>query len=123
MARREPPPILTVPVYLRAVRSLHALGVREIARGLHVSPSVVRRWLAGTLVPGWRRMKAMTALWGGDAVLLALGAALQRYCRTTGVALEDALRLVRSGRAGGRARLRRATGTRDRRQLSLPIAR
>ena len=74
-------------------------------------------------MPGWHRMKAMTALWGGDAVLLALGAALQRYCRTTGVSLEDAVRLVRSGRAGGRARLRRATGTRDRRQLSLPIAR
>src|SRR5436309_13670638 len=79
MARREPPPILTVPVYLRAVRSLHALGVREIARGLHVSPSVVRRWLAGTLVRGWHWMKAMTAVWRGEAVLLARGAAAHRY--------------------------------------------
>ena len=124
MARGEPPPILTVPVYLRAVRSIHGLGVRDVARALHVSPSVVRRWLGGTLVPGWRRLKGMTALWGGDSDLLALGAALQRYCRATGVSLEDAVRLARSGRRGGpeRGRARRPT-TRDRRQLALPMSR
>src|SRR5207249_4650966 len=84
-------PIVTVPQYLAAVRTMHGVGVPEMARVLHVTPSVVRRWLHGTLVPTWRRLKGMTALWGGDAELLALGAALQRYCRATGVALEDAV--------------------------------
>ena len=122
MPRREPPPILTVPAYLRAVRSIHDLGVRDLARALRVSPSVVRRWLGGTLVPSWRRLKGMTVLWGGDADFLALGAALQRYCRTTGASLEDAVRMMRSGRGSGPDRTRRGAA-RDRRQLSLPIAR
>jgi len=121
MGRREPS-ILTVPAYLRAVRSIHGLGVRDLARALRVSPSVVRRWLTGTLVPGWRRLQGMTALWGGDAEFLALGAALQRYCRATGVSIEHAVRMMRSGRAGGPDRTRRRVA-RDRRQLSLPIAR
>jgi hypothetical protein len=114
--------IVTVPRYLAAVRVMHAVGVPEMARALRVSPSVVRRWLRGTLVPGWRRVKAMTALWGGDAELLALGAALQRYCRATGVGLEDAARMVRTGRRTGPER-RRVTRPRDRRQLVLPMQR
>jgi len=122
MGRRELLAILTVPAYLRAVRSIHGLGVRDVARALRVSPSVVRRWLTGTLVPSWRRLQGMTALWGGDADVLALGAALQRYCRATGVSLEDAVRMVRSGRSSGPDRTRRGAA-RDRRQLSLPIAR
>jgi transcriptional regulator with XRE-family HTH domain len=115
----ERPQIVTVPAYLKAVRSIHGLGVAEMARALRVSPSVVRRWQRGTLVPGWRRVKGMTAAWGGDAELLALGAALQRYCRATGVALDEAVRMIRSGRrTRPETRLRRA----DRRQLALPIA-
>jgi hypothetical protein len=94
----------------------------EMARALRVNPSVVRRWRRGTLVPTWRRVRAMTALWGGDPELLALGAALQRYCRATGISLEEAVRLVRSGRRTGPTR-RPPAARLDRRQLSLPIAR
>ncbi len=112
--------MLTVPHYLAAVRSIHGIGSGDMARALQVSPSVMRRWLAGTLVPTWRRVQKMTALWGGDAQLLALGAALQRYCRTTGVSLEDAVRMVRSGRRTGPVK-RPASRRRDRRQLALPM--
>ncbi len=114
--------VVTVPDYLAAVRVMHALGVPEMARALRVSPSVVRRWLRGTLVPGWRRVKAMTTLWGGDAELLALGAALQRYCRSTGVSAQDAIRMLRTGRRTGPERPRVAR-QRDRRQLVLPMQR
>lgn len=113
---------LTVPAYLAAVRSLHAIGPVDIARALRVSPSVVRRWSRGTLVPTFRRLKTMTGLWGGDPELLALGAALQRYCHATGVALEDAVRMIRAGRRT--APVRRPSGRPlDRRQLSLPMGR
>jgi hypothetical protein len=119
-ARRAP--IVTVPLYLEAVRAMHGLGVAEMARALRVSPSVVRRWCAGTLVPPWRRVRSMTALWGGDAELLSLGAALQRWCRATGLSLDDAVRMARSGRRTGPER-RRTSRVRDRRQLSLLPAR
>lgn len=123
-ARRDvEPPIITVPRYLAAVRSLHGLGVTEMARALHVSPSVVRRWLRGTLVPTWRRVRAMTGLWGGDPQLLGLGAVLQRYCRVSGLPLGDAVRMVRSGRRTGPERRAAAARPRDRRQLALPIER
>src|SRR5436309_16008558 len=101
---------------------MHAVGIADMARALRVIPSVVRRWLRGTLVPSLRRVKGMTAVWGGDAELLALGAALQRYCRSTGVAIDDAVRMVRVGRRTGPERrpiLRRT----DRRQLTLPMQR
>ena len=64
----------------------------------------------------------MTALGGGDAELLALGAALQRYCRATGVSLEDAVRMVRTGRRTVPER-KVVTRPRDRRQLTLPMER
>lgn len=121
-ARNASPPIVTVPQYLAAVRTMHALGVADMARALRVSPSVVRRWLRGSLVPSWRRVRSLTALWGGEAELLGLGAALQRYCRATGVSLDEAVRMVRSGRRTGPER-RVPERPRDRRQLSLPIAR
>lgn len=117
-----PQPVVTVPGYLTAVRTMHAVGVPDMARALHVTPSVVRRWLRGTLVPSFRRLKGMTAVWGGDPELLALGAALQRYCRSTGVALEDAVRMVRAGRRTGPER-RAPTRRTDRRQLTLPMQR
>lgn len=116
------PAIVTIPRYLAAVQTMHGLRVADMARTLRVSPTVVRRWLRGTLVPGFRRLKAMTAAWGGDPELLALGAALQRYCRSTGVVLEDAVRMVREGRRTGperRSPVRRV----DRRQLTLPMQR
>jgi hypothetical protein len=91
-----------------------------MARALRVTASVVRRWRRGTLVPTWRRLKSMTALWGGDVELLALGASLQRYCRATGVSLEDAVRMIRSGRRTAPER-RSSPAIRDRRQLPLPI--
>ena len=116
------PTVVTIPRYLAAVRTMHGLGVPDIARALRVNVSVVRRWLRGTLVPEYRRLRAMTAEWGGDAELLALGAALQRYARATGVSLEDAVRMVRTGRRTGPVR-RTTARARDRRQLSLPIER
>jgi hypothetical protein len=121
-ARAARPPLVTVPRYLEAVQSLHGLGLADMARALRVNASVVGRWRRGSLVPTWRRLRAMTALWGGDAELLALGAALQRYCRSTGVSLEDAVKLVRSGRRTGPVR-RPAAARLDRRQLALPIQR
>jgi transcriptional regulator with XRE-family HTH domain len=120
VVREGPPPIITVPRYLRAVQSMHGLSVADLARTLRVTPSVVRRWLRGSLVPTWRRTQSMTALWGGDPQLLALGAALQRFGRATGVSLEEAVRMVRSGRRTGPERRPRAH-QRDRRQLSLPM--
>jgi helix-turn-helix protein len=110
---------LTVPGYLAAVRTVHGVGVAEIARALRVSPSLVRRWMRGGLVPPWGRVKSMVALWGGDADVLGLGAALQRHCRATGMSLDEAVRLVRSGKRT--APVRRPASPRDRRQLSLPI--
>lgn len=110
-------PVLTVPGYLSAVRTVHGVSVAEMARALRVSPSVVRRWMHGTLVPPWRRVKTMAGLWGGDADVIGLGAALQRHCRATGMTLDDAVRLVRSGKRT--APVRRPTVVRDRRQLSL----
>jgi hypothetical protein len=121
-ARAAEPALVTVPRYLEAVQSLHGLRIPEIARALRVNASVVRRWRRGTLVPTWRRVRAMTALWGGDAELLALGAALQRYCRATGLSLEEAVKLARSGRRTGPVR-RPPPARLDRRQLSLPIDR
>src|SRR5579885_2213218 len=114
-ARRNDPRavLLTVPAYLAAVRSIHGLGVADVARALGVSPSVV---------PGWRRLERMTVLWGGDSGRLAVGAALQRLSRETGLGLEEAVRIVRSGRRALPTRPARAV-VRDRRQLSLPIAR
>ena len=35
----------------------------------------------------------MATLWGGDADVLGLGAALQRHCRATGMSLDDAVRV------------------------------
>ena len=119
MARPATSAILTIPGYLAAVRTVHGLSVAEMARALRVSPSVVRRWTRGTLVPPWRRVKSMATLWGGDADVLGLGAALQRHCRATGMSLDDAVRVVRSGKRT--APVRRPTLVRDRRQLSLPI--
>ena len=83
MTREAVPPVVTVPRYLTAVRTVHGLTTPEMARTLRVAPSVMRRWLRGTLGPSWRRLQSMTAQWGGDAELLALGAALQRYSRAS----------------------------------------
>jgi len=116
------PGIVTVPRYLDAVASLHALTGADMARALGVNVSAVRRWRRGHLVPSWRRVRQMVALWGGDAELLQLGAALQRYGRETGVALDDAVRFVRLGKRTAPQR-RRPRPAVDRHQLSLPIGR
>jgi transcriptional regulator with XRE-family HTH domain len=117
---RRSPAVVTVPSYLAAVRHLHGLGVTEMARALRVNPSVLRRWARGSLVPSWQRLRTMTGLWGGSAELLALGAALQRYSRATGIPVDEAARMLRTGRRNGPARQARGR-PRDRRQLSLPI--
>jgi hypothetical protein len=112
--------LVTVPSYLDAVRLVHGVGPAEMARALRVNPSVLRRWARGTLVPSWKRLRAMTGLWGGSAELLALGAAMQRYSRATGVPVDEAVRMLRTGRRNGPGR-GAASRPRDRRQLSLPI--
>ena len=112
--------IVTVPSYLDAVRLLHGVGPTEMARALRVNPSVLRRWARGTLVPSWKRLRAMTGLWGGSPELLALGAAMQRYSRVTGVSVDEAVRMLRTGRRIGPGRPV-ASRPRDRRQLSLPM--
>jgi hypothetical protein len=112
--------IVTVPAYLDAVRLVHGVGPTEMARALRVNPSVLRRWARGTLVPSWKRLRAMTGLWGGSPELLALGAALQRYSRATGVPVDEAVRMLRTGRRNGPGRSA-VSRPRDRRQLSLPI--
>lgn len=116
---------ITVPEYLAAVRRLHGIGPGEMARAMRVSRSVMTRWGQGTLVPSWRRIRGMTGVWGGNAELLALGAALQRWTRATGVPVQDGLRMLVSGRRHARPVSRRAVPVRlaDRRQLTLPIAR
>lgn len=112
--------MVTIPAYLDAVESMHGIGGLDIARALGVDPSAVRRWRRGELVPSWRRVRQMVALWGGDAELLALGAALQRFARETGVSLDEAVKLVRSGRRTAPQR-RKPRPAVDRNQLSLPI--
>lgn len=121
MATSTPPraSVLTVPGYLAAVRTVHGLAVTEMARALRVSPSIVRRWMQGRLVPPWGRVKAMVSLWGGDADVLGLGAAVQRHCRAAGMSVEDAVRVIRSGKRT--TPVRRTGRARDRRQLTLPI--
>jgi hypothetical protein len=109
---------LTVPAYLDAVRAMHGLRVSEMARALRVSPSVVRRWARGTLVPPWGRVRRMTELWGGSAELLGLGAALQRYSRESGVVIDEAIRMIRSGQRNAPERKGRLP-QRDKRQLVL----
>jgi len=108
----------TVPGYLAAVRTVHGVTVAEMARALGVSPSVVRRWMQGRLVPPWPRVRAMASIWGGDAAVLGLGAALQRHCRAAGMPVEEALRVIKTGK---RTVPVRRLVARDRRQLSLPI--
>jgi Helix-turn-helix domain len=115
-------PVLTVPDYLAAVRRIHGVGPAEMARSLRVNPSVLRRWMRGTLLPTWPRLRAMTALWGGSPELLAVGAALQGVARRTGLSVEEAVQMVRTGRRNLPQRRSREP-VRDRRQLSLPIAR
>jgi len=114
--------VLTVPDYLAAVRRIHGLGPTEMARALRISPSVLRRWMRGTQLPSWPRLRAMTGLWGGNAELLAVGAALQSVARRTGISVEEAVAMVRTGRRNLPQRRPRAP-VRDRRQLSFPIAR
>lgn len=111
---------LTVPAYLEAVRAMHGLGVADMAAALKVSPSVVRRWQRGSLVPTWRRLRRMAELWGGSPELLALGAALQRFSRDTKIDVAEAVRIIKSGRRNAPERRARRRAV-DRRQLFLPM--
>jgi transcriptional regulator with XRE-family HTH domain len=114
--------MMTAGEYLEAVARMQGLTFREMAHALKIDPSLLRRWRRGVLIPSWRRVQAMTALWGGDPYILFLGAVLQRYCRQTGLTLEEARRL-RAGKRVAIRRRRRPTGAADRAQLSLPIMR
>ena len=112
--------LVTLPVYLDAVESLHGIGSSEMARALGVTVAAVRRWRRGEQVPSWRRVRQLVSRWGGDAELLGLGAALQRFARATGLSIDDAVKLVRSGRRTAPERQRpRSAALRN--QLRLPI--
>ena len=111
---------MTVPAYLEAVRAMHGLTIAEMAAALRVSPSVVRRWERGSLVPTWRRLRRMAELWGGSPEMLALGAALQRFSRDTKIEVSEAVRMIKSGRRN--VPVSRAVRRVDRRQLDLPMS-
>ena len=114
--------MMTVGDYLGAVAGMHGLTFRAMARALRVDPAVLRRWRRGRVAPSWRRVQAMTALWGGDPHVIFLGTLLQRYAQVTEVSLEQARRLcVGKTRAGLPTRRRREKRA-DRGQLQLPIA-
>jgi hypothetical protein len=113
--------MMTVAEYLNVVAEMHGLTFRGMARALRVGPGVLRRWRRGTVIPSWRRVQGMTALWGGNPQVIYLGTVLQRYCRETGVTLEEARRLCVAKTTPGLPARRRTQRRRDRGQLQLPI--
>jgi hypothetical protein len=114
--------MMTVADYLSAVADMHGLTFHAMARALRVDPTVLRRWRRGRVAPSWRRVQAMTALWGGNPHVIFLGTLLQRYALITDLSVEQARRLcVAKAQAGVPAR-RRPKKRGDRGQLQLPIA-
>jgi hypothetical protein len=111
--------IMTAGEYLQVVARIHGLTFRSMAQALKVAPSVLRRWRRGRVAPSWRRVQAMTALWGGDPHVIFLGTVLERYRRETGLSEQETRRLC-TGRRSGLKRKRRRAPT-DRMQLQLPM--
>jgi hypothetical protein len=101
---------------------MHGLTFRGMARALRVDPTVLRRWRRGSVTPSWRRVQAMTALWGGNPHVIFLGTLLQRYSRVTELSVEQARRLCVGKAQAGLPTRRRAKKRGDRGQLQLPIA-
>jgi hypothetical protein len=113
--------MMTAGEYLTTVKGMHGLSFRGMARALRVHPAVLGRWRRGVGAPSWRRLQAMTALWGGNPHIILLGTVLERYCRETGLTREEARRLCLTGRAAAMPRRRRSSPPVDRDQLRLPI--
>jgi transcriptional regulator with XRE-family HTH domain len=114
--------MMTAGDYLNTVAQMNGLTFRAMAKALKVDPAVLRRWRRGRAAPSWRRVQAMTALWGGNPYVIFLGSMLERYCQQTGTSFEEARRLL-SGRPAGPRRKSRAARVADRAQLQLPITR
>lgn len=113
--------MMTAGEYLTTVKAMHGLSFRAMARALRVHPAVLGRWRRGIGVPSWRRLQAMTTLWGGNPHVIFLGTVLERYCRETGLTVEEARRLCLTSRAAAMPRRRRPLRAADRDQLRLPI--
>jgi len=111
--------IMTAGEYLQAVARMHGLTYRAMARALKVDPSVLRRWRRNRVAPSWRRVQAMTALWGGDPHVIFLGSVLERYRRETGLSEQETQRLCTGRRRGLRRQRRRPQA--DGNQLQLPM--
>jgi hypothetical protein len=114
--------MMTVAEYLGAVAEMHGLTFRGMARALRVHPTVLRRWRRGRVTPSWRRVQAMTSLWGGDPHVIFLGTVLHRYCQMTDLSVEQARRLCVGKARAGLPTPRRQKKRADRGQLQLPIA-
>jgi transcriptional regulator with XRE-family HTH domain len=112
---------MTAGEYLQAIARMHGLTYRAMARALKVDPSVLRRWRTDRVAPSWRRVQAMTALWGGDPHVIFLGTLLERYRRETGLSAKDTQRLC-TGRRRGLKRQRSRPQV-DGNQLQLPMER
>ena len=110
---------MTAGEYLEVIARIHGLTFQAMAKALKVAPSVLRRWRRGRVAPSWRRVQAMTALWGGDPHVIFLGTVLERYRRDTGLSERETRRLC-TGRRSGLKRKGR-TPTADRMQLQLPM--
>jgi len=114
--------MMTVGDYLGSVAEMHGLTFRGMARALRVDPTVLRRWRRGRVAPSWRRVQAMTALWGGNPHVIFLGTLLHRYCQVTELSAEQARRLCVGKAQAGLATPQRRRKRTDRGQLQLPIA-
>jgi len=112
--------MMTAGEYLQMVARMHGLTYRAMARALKVNPSALRRWRRDLVAPNWRRVQAMTALWGGNPHVIFLGTVLARYRRQTGLSVQETRRLC-TGRPSGLRRKTRRPRAVDRGQLRLPI--
>jgi transcriptional regulator with XRE-family HTH domain len=112
--------MMSVGEYIDAVARMHGLTYRAMARALKVTPAVLRRWRRGVVLPSWRRVQAMVGLWGGDAQVIFLGTALERFGRDTGLSKKDIRRLC-LGKSRVLPRRRGRPRPLERDQLNLPI--
>ena len=113
--------MMTAGEYLRTAAAMHGLSFRAMARALKVHPNVVRRWRRGQVLPSWRRVQAMTQLWGGNPHVIFLGSLLERYCRETGLTPADARRICLGRGSAMPRRSRRQAAPVDVDQLRLPM--
>lgn len=78
-----------------------ALGVREIARGLAISPSIVQRLVTTLVAGGYLEQEIETRRYRLGFRALVLGAAVRRDDRLLSVATEELEKLARDHRLNG----------------------